>query len=325
MPAKFPQSDMPADEGMAISEPFRTLTCVRRSGEKKGGEFMARKAGEITSSVVNVASVPHRSPFRYPGGKTWLVPLLRRWLVSLDTRPAEFCEPFAGGGICGLTAVFEELADTLTLVEKDEAIGAVWHVMLNGKGKALAERIASFDVTLENVRAVLDAEKQSVFDRAFATIVRNRVQRGGIMAPGASLMKEGEAGKGLKSRWYAETLKRRILDIVSIKQKITYVSGDGIEYLKKTSKRTDIAYLIDPPYTVAGSRLYTHSVIDHDVLFKTASKVKGDFLMTYDNCGPVLALAKKYGFDTQEVAMKNTHHAVMSELLIGRDLGWARA
>ena len=23
--------------------------------------------------VVNVASVPQRSPFRYPGGKTWLV------------------------------------------------------------------------------------------------------------------------------------------------------------------------------------------------------------------------------------------------------------
>ena len=31
-----------------------------------------------TKSVINVASVPHRSPFRYPGGKTWLVPHVRR-------------------------------------------------------------------------------------------------------------------------------------------------------------------------------------------------------------------------------------------------------
>ena len=31
---------------------------------------------------VNVASVPQRSPFRYPGGKTWLVPHIRRWLGS---------------------------------------------------------------------------------------------------------------------------------------------------------------------------------------------------------------------------------------------------
>jgi len=24
--------------------------------------------------IVNVAMVPQRSPFRYPGGKTWLIP-----------------------------------------------------------------------------------------------------------------------------------------------------------------------------------------------------------------------------------------------------------
>lgn len=46
--------------------------------------------------------------------------------------------------------------------------------------------------------------------------------------------------------------------------------------------------------------------------------------MTYDNAGSVLELAGKFGFDTQSVAMKNTHHAEMSELLIGRNLNWVR-
>ena len=32
----------------------------------------------LPEKVVNVASVPHRSPFRYPGGKTWLVPRIRQ-------------------------------------------------------------------------------------------------------------------------------------------------------------------------------------------------------------------------------------------------------
>jgi len=41
--------------------------------------------------------------------------------------------------------------------------------------------------------------------------VKNRVNRGGILAPGAGMIKQGEKGKGLKSRWYPETLKRRIL------------------------------------------------------------------------------------------------------------------
>src|ERR1700677_2717012 len=52
---------------------------------------------EMTKPV-NVASVPQRSPFRYPGGKTWLVPYIRDWLRSKKTRPARLIEPFAGGG-----------------------------------------------------------------------------------------------------------------------------------------------------------------------------------------------------------------------------------
>ena len=60
-------------------------------------------------AIVNVASVPQRSPFRYPGGKTWLVPLFRRWMFSLPTEPKLLVEPFAGGGIISLTAAFEYL------------------------------------------------------------------------------------------------------------------------------------------------------------------------------------------------------------------------
>ena len=43
-----------------------------------------------TPLIVNVASVPQRSPFRYPGGKTSFVPYLRDWLRSLRKRPSGF-------------------------------------------------------------------------------------------------------------------------------------------------------------------------------------------------------------------------------------------
>ena len=46
--------------------------------------------------------------------------------------------------------------------------------------------------------------------------------------------------------------------------------------------------------------------------------------MTYDNAKQVRELAARFGFDTHKIPMKNTHHEIMSELLIGRDLGWAR-
>jgi len=274
--------------------------------------------------IVNVASVPQRSPFRYPGGKTWLIPRIRRWLLSRDLRPVEVVEPFAGGGIVSLTVAFEALAEYVTMVEMDEQLAAVWRTILEEPDGAerLAERIVSFDLSLEAVREVLDSEPTTVHERAFRTVLKNRVNRGGILAPGASLIKAGENGKGLRSRWYPETLRKRILDIAKIRERITFICGDGVEIMREEADRSDVAWFIDPPYTVAAKRLYNCWEMDHAALFEVAGELAGDFLMTYDNDERVRSLAERHGFDAREVAMKNTHHAQMTELLIGRDLTW---
>jgi DNA adenine methylase len=78
------------------------------------------------NQIINVASVPQRSPFRYPGGKTWLVPRIRKWLASRPMIAREFVEPFAGGGIVSLTVAAENLAQHVTMVELDEQVAAVW-------------------------------------------------------------------------------------------------------------------------------------------------------------------------------------------------------
>src|SRR5947208_15833605 len=104
---------------------------------------------------VNVASVPQRSPFRYPGGKTWLVPYIRDWLRSANSRPARLLEPFAGGGIVSLTVAFERLARHVIFGEMDEGVAAVWRVILNGQADWLAKQLLSFELTHEKVSAVL--------------------------------------------------------------------------------------------------------------------------------------------------------------------------
>jgi len=277
--------------------------------------------------IVNVASVPQRSPFRYPGGKTWLVPHIRQWLNHRKPRVCEFIEPFAGGAIVSLTVAFERLADSVTMIEKDEDVAAVWMTILNLRnGHWLADRIAEFDLTEENVRAALQTPRWKLRfrGRAFKTILRNRVQRGGILAPGAGVMKVGENGRGLASRWYPETLKRRILAITELRHRITFEQADGIDTIRRNAGRKDVAFFIDPPYTVAGRRLYTYSDIDHEELFRVTSRVAGDFLMTYDNTDEIRRLAERFGFETRLIAMKNTHNTRMTELLIGRQLDWVR-
>ncbi len=79
---------------------------------------------------VNVASVPQRSPFRYPGGKTWLIPYVRSWLTAREVPTRVLVEPFAGGGIVGLTSGFEGLAKHTVLVERDPSVAAVWQAIL---------------------------------------------------------------------------------------------------------------------------------------------------------------------------------------------------
>lgn len=281
------------------------------------------------TEIVNVASVPQLSPFRYPGGKTWLVPRIRQWLASRPTRAGEFIEPFAGGGIVSLTVAAERRAEHVTMVELDEQVAAVWRTITQEDGGTwLADKIVQFNLTHEALKNALTGKAQTVRERAFQTILKNRTYHGGILAAGSAPLKQGENGKGIASRWYAETLRRRILAIQALREHITFIEGDGLEIIRQNAQRRDAVFFIDPPYTAAGKRagrrLYTHSELDHEELFRVTSAITGDFLMTYDDADGVRELAAIYNFDTEIVAMKNTHHAKMTELLIGRNLNWIR-
>ena len=44
--------------------------------------------------------------------------------------------------------------------------------------------------------------------------------------------------------------------------------------------------------------------------------------MTYDNANEVKIMARERGFQMRLIPMKNTHHATMEELVIGKNLSW---
>jgi DNA adenine methylase len=275
------------------------------------------------TAPINVAQVRQLSPFRYPGGKTWLVPEVRKWLITSKRTPSILVEPFAGGAMAGLTAAAERLAEHVFLSELDADVAAVWQTIFNGADadvRCLCKRILSFKVTLKDVRDVLENQPRRPHEKAFRTIVRNRMQRGGIMAAGAGLIKTGEAGRGLRSRWYPETLAERITILRSISDRITFERADAFAVIKKFTKDPEAFFFIDPPYTCggknAGKRLYTHNEVDHEALFALMASVRGSVMMTYDDAPEVRRLARRYAFRVEEIPMKNTHHAVMFELLI---------
>ena len=271
--------------------------------------------------AVNVASVPQRSPLRYPGGKTWLVPHIRAWLSSFPERPRLLVEPFAGGGIVSLTAVMENLVERCLMVELDRDVAAFWHAALR-KGEELAEKVSCFTPTREAVHLLASRETHDIVEHGFRTLVLNRTRRGGILAPGASFSRMGENGKGLASRWYPETIVNRLQEITKHADRISFCETDGMKMLEAFSGELGggAAVFVDPPYTAggkrAGKRLYAHSEIDHLLLFEMLAESGADFLMTYDLSYEVAALVQKHGFHAVQVTMKNTHHARIPELVI---------
>ena len=219
-----------------------------------------------------------------------------------------------------------QLADHITMVELDPDVAAVWQAMLGDHSEWLANEILTFDLTPQNVQVRLRSRARTLREKAFQTLLKNRVYHGGILAPGSGVLKYGENGRGIRSRWYPETLQKRILKVATLRDYITFINGNGIQVMKKNTHQKDAVFFIDPPYTAAGkkagSRLYTHFELDHEELFRVTETLAGDFLMTYDDAEGVRDLARKHGFKMRTIAMKNTHHAEMKELLIGRNLDW---
>lgn len=275
---------------------------------------------ESNIPVVNVASVPQRSPLRYPGGKTWLIPHIREWLRRTD--PEILIEPFAGGATVSLTAVMEELASRAVMMEIDRDVAAFWRAALE-HGAELQERVRRFEPTVERVRELERLAPATLADHGFRTLALNRTRRGGVLAPGASFCRKGENGKGVLSRWYPETLAKRLAAIEKYAGRFVFMEGDGEKALPILLRGwgRKAAIFVDPPYTAqggkrAGSRLYAHSDIDHARLFAMLAEHGSNFLMTYDAAPEIVDLVRRHGFRAVRLSMKNGHHNRLSELVI---------
>jgi DNA adenine methylase len=264
------------------------------------------------------------SPFRYPGGKTWLRPVVRQWLRNKVTILAE---AFAGGGVTSITALNEGLAKKAIMIERDRKVASVWTGILNGEADWLCRRIKKFKPTRKNVCKALDKPANNTREIIWTTLLRNRVNHGGVIAPGAGLLKKGEAGNGVKSRWYPDTLSERIKGIHLLKERISFRNVNAMAWLRSQQKRkskTRIAYFIDPPYSLAGKRLYTFGSINHKKLFEIASRLHGRVLITYDDTAEIRKLAHEFGFKYRRVAMRSRHHVTKKELLISKNFKWLK-
>jgi len=285
----------------------------------------------VSLPIINVSQVKQLSPFRYPGGKTWFYPYFQvwaRWTLATKAKlKPHLIELFAGGASVGLNALSSGLVSRLTLIELDRDVAIFWKVAFSEKAPLLAKRVASFDLTPKNVESILTSDSNDDLDVAFRVLLKNRISYGGIISKGAGRIKRGENNRGLGSRWYPDTLAKRIQYLYTLRSRVVVVNGDALSYLHEHLS-DPVLLFVDPPYTASkkspGRRLYNHTEVDHKKLLYLLSISSGEFLATYDDADEILQLANTYALDFLRVPMLSRRSVKMNELVLCRDASWVK-
>ena len=268
--------------------------------------------------VPNARQVPQRSPLRYPGGKSRLIPHLRAWLAARAREsggpPRRLVEPFAGGGVIALTTAAENLAHHVLMGDSDPEIAHLWRTAL-GRGDALANAVKAHRPDREPP----PQDDRDPVLRALGTLVRNRTTYNGDLTR--------RAGRSTPNhyRWYGATIADRVAGVHALRSRISFRKADWTETAAPHKDDPGAVLFIDPPYRRKGKhRLYSHARVDHEKLFAFLRAARNDFLMTCEDCDDTATLVRGHGFTAVSVNMTNAAHRESRELLITRSAVFTR-
>lgn len=241
------------------------------------------------------------TPLRYPGGKGQLASWLATVLSHNDLGGGTYIEPYAGGCGAALQLLLTGHVGRIIINDADPAIHAFWWTVLNDAGR-LQERILRTEISLaerEAQRAVLSCPaSHSLSDLGFAALFVNRTSRSGILSGGV-IGGKGQSGLyKIDARFNRQDLVARIEKIAARHEDIELYGIDALDLLSRIRgklKKRSLIYF-DPPYYAKGAQLYRnfYGPNDHKTIAKAIAKVRTPWLLTYDDCEPILSLYRDF-------------------------------
>lgn len=234
--------------------------------------------------------------FRYPGGKTKLIPITELYLSQLGFKDGDaFHDVFVGGGAIATHVAKTHRYSHIYLNDLDPWISAFWSVII-GDWQAFAELKGHIEnkPTIELFKELRETEPIDIVEEAYRAVFFNRTTFSGILTSGPI------GGYNQKSKWTIdcrynitrlqnemEKLRKLLLN------RTTVTKLDAIEYIK----RNDSGFLyLDPPYFKEGAGLYRFT-IDHKGLARELLTRKRWLLFYDDN----IKIRKLYDTYTSEI------------------------
>ena len=256
------------------------------------------------------------SPLRYPGGKNKLVKFIADvWRLNCIT--GYYVEPYAGGASAALYLLLNNYAKNITINDKDRAIYAFWHSILNHT----QEFCQCIEQSVVNVRTWKEHKKiqndpnASLFDLGFSTFFLNRTNRSGILSGGIlGGMKQNGIYK-IDCRFNKTNLIERIQSIADHRNHIRVFNLDAEELIEKIQKEDhckNVFYYFDPPYFQKGPLLYMnhYDANDHKALADRIKKIKkSSWIVSYDSVPTIMRYYE--GYNRKEYLLTHTAYGTV--------------
>jgi DNA adenine methylase len=226
------------------------------------------------------------TPFRYPGAKNKLLPVLREHLDTMIVGQDSFMDVFVGGGSVLLDVAERYPTIQLHANDKDYWMYSFWQVVSGSSDTdvdALLQLVAK-KPTLELFYELRNTPTTDVVECAYRAIFFNRTTFSGIFYSGPIGGKEQKSQYTVDCRYNAKKLREKILACRQLLVNRTTVTCLDVTQYDEFWNTDNPAYL-DPPYYVKGDALYIEKM-DAFAHEKVAALLqhRDNWVLSYDDC-----------------------------------------
>jgi DNA adenine methylase len=235
------------------------------------------------------------SPFRYPGAKTKLLPIINEYLNPLLQKSSQFTDVFVGGGSVLLDVASRFPKMELFINDKDPWIAAFWSVASSSDKYKLEElfSLMSQPVTIEHFYKLRESHPTTDVERAYMSIFFNRCCFSGISTSGPIGGKEQLSKYKVDCRYNFKKLKNKILKCNQLLVNRIFVESQDFSQYEPLVKNEMVAY-IDPPYWKQGKSLYFEFMNEKEhANLATLLSDRSNWVLSYDDVPEIRNLYSK--------------------------------
>lgn len=202
------------------------------------------------------------SPYRYPGSKAKLLPILMEHLSPLLSKSNSFCDVFIGGGSLLLSVAAKYPTIKLFGNDKDKGVSSFWSIVASDDTQKLDELIRRLEVqpTIELFYKLRETAPTNDIEHAYRCLFLNRTCFSGILLSGPIGGREQKSKYKVDCRYNFKTLKKKILECNKLLIGRTTIDNVDVMSYDVLKDESCVAYC-DPPYVAAGNALYPEKML----------------------------------------------------------------